>query len=369
MLRRLLYLNGLATIAAVIHHAVHWALTAMFWWADRYRPVSVPNYDQMGSAAYYLLRLVDQLAISALPVFLFVSGFYVAFTNKDRKGREAWGLVLGRMRWLLLPYLLWSSLVLLEGYYDGRSYDFWKIVNIYLTGGAAAPYYYVPLIVQLYLLSPFILPMVRKHPVGILLLGFLLQIVVAISWYLPWFGVSGSAMEPAMSLLRQWPPLAYAAWFIMGMVASVHLNAFERLLSRHKRWLLLALALGFVLGQVEWGALIHLSGKEWLSPQLTIMNKFFVLLVLLSFLCFKGINPIDPSVAEFIGIRSYGVYLIHAPVLEFSARVVYHFAPGFLAYTPLFLACLVIAGLTLPLISMVVIQRSPFKKHYRDLFG
>lgn len=369
MLRRLLYLNGLATIAAVIHHAIHWALTAMFWWADRYRSVSVPNYDQMGSAVYYLLRLIDQLAISALPVFLFVSGFYVAFTNKDRKGKEAWGLVLGRMRWLLLPYLLWSSLVLLVGYYDGRSYDFWGVVNIYLTGGAAAPYYYVPLIVQLYLLSPFILPLVRKHPVGILLLGFLLQIVVAISWYLPWFGLSGSAMEPAMNLLRQWQLLAYMAWFVMGMVASAHLNAFERLLSRHGRWLWLALGLGFMLGQIEWGALTHLSGKEWLSPQLTIVNKFFVLFVLLSLICFKGINPISPSIAEFVGIRSYGVYLIHAPVLEFSARAIYHFAPRFLAYTPLFLACLVIAGLTLPLISMAVIQRSPFKKYYRDIFG
>jgi peptidoglycan/LPS O-acetylase OafA/YrhL len=369
MLRRLLYLNGLATIAAVIHHAVHWALTAMFWWADRYRPVSVPNYDQMGSVTYYLLRLVDQFAISALPVFLFVSGFYIAFANKNQKGKNAWNLVFIRIRWLLLPYLIWSSAVLLMSYYDGESYDFRGIVSIYLTGGAAAPYYYVPLIIQLYLLSPFILPIARKYPLTILLASLLLQIVVAISWYLPWFGLSGSAMEPAMRLLRGWPLLAYAAWFVMGVVASIHLNIFERLLARYNKWLWLALGLGLILGQLEWDALIHLSGKEWLSPQITIVNKFFVFIVLLFFLAFDRITPIKPSVAEFIGVRSYGVYLIHAPVLELSARAVYHLAPGFLAYVPLFLVYLVMSGLTLPLIVMAVVQRSLLKNYYRDIFG
>ena len=92
-------------------------------------------------------------------------------------------------------------------------------------------------------------------------------------------------------------------------------------------------------------------------------------IVLLLFLAFDRITPIKPSVAEFIGVRSYGVYLIHVPVLEFSARAVYHLAPGFLACVPLFLVYLVMSGLTLPLIVMAVVQRSLLKNYYRDIFG
>ena len=86
MIRRLLLLNGFAAIGAVLYHATGWGYTAMFWWTDRYLPVDVPDFSQLGSVAYFSLRLVEQLIIFSIPSFLFVSGFFIAFaTGKSQQ--------------------------------------------------------------------------------------------------------------------------------------------------------------------------------------------------------------------------------------------------------------------------------------------
>ena len=56
MIRRLLYLNGIAILCVILFHTTNWGLTAMFAWTPRYLPVSEPVFDQTGSPAYYWIR-------------------------------------------------------------------------------------------------------------------------------------------------------------------------------------------------------------------------------------------------------------------------------------------------------------------------
>lgn len=81
MTKQLLYINGLAIVFAVIHHTVDWLLTAMFWWTDRYRDGSIPNFDLMNGPAYYAIRLIDQIAVVGVCVFLVVSGYFIIFAS------------------------------------------------------------------------------------------------------------------------------------------------------------------------------------------------------------------------------------------------------------------------------------------------
>ncbi len=76
--RNLLLLNELAIFAAVLNHAQSWGFTAMVFWADRYRPVTVPNFDQVGSASYYALTAVAGGISFAVPSFLFITGVFAA---------------------------------------------------------------------------------------------------------------------------------------------------------------------------------------------------------------------------------------------------------------------------------------------------
>jgi hypothetical protein len=47
MIKRMLYLNGLAVLTVILYHSSAWGFIGMFFWTDRYRPVSVPNFDQL----------------------------------------------------------------------------------------------------------------------------------------------------------------------------------------------------------------------------------------------------------------------------------------------------------------------------------
>ena len=105
MAKRLLLPNGLSIASVILFHAAGWGLTAMFAWPHRYLPVTSPNYDQAGSASYYALRLVEQLIIFAISAFIFVSGFFIAFTaGRDRTGLGRYRQVTCERRFgLVLP--------------------------------------------------------------------------------------------------------------------------------------------------------------------------------------------------------------------------------------------------------------------------
>src|SRR4029453_5562871 len=161
MVRRLLALNGIAGILAVSHHSIVWAVTAMFWWTDRYSATTVPNYDRMGGFAFNMLRLVDQFSQIPVPAFLFVSGYFVVAAAGQSNKTVSWNLVMHRVAALLPPYLLGFLVAMALNVVSGRPYTPSSFALALLTGGAAAPLYYVPLIVQLYVLSRWLVPLAR----------------------------------------------------------------------------------------------------------------------------------------------------------------------------------------------------------------
>jgi len=57
----------------------------MFWWTDRYLPVSVPNFDQFGGPSYYFYRVLEQLVIFMIPAFFFVSGILWQRTSRKKR--------------------------------------------------------------------------------------------------------------------------------------------------------------------------------------------------------------------------------------------------------------------------------------------
>ena len=152
MIRRLLLLNGLAAIGVVVNHATGWGFIALIWWTDRYLPVTVPDFSQINTTSYYVLRGLEQLIMFSIPAFLFVSGYFIAFATKKNERTVSWNVIGARVKYLLTPYLIWSVLVLFAKFLQGYEPSIGRVTKILLTGGAAEPYYYVPLLVQFYIL-------------------------------------------------------------------------------------------------------------------------------------------------------------------------------------------------------------------------
>jgi peptidoglycan/LPS O-acetylase OafA/YrhL len=369
MIRRLLILNGLAAVCAVINHAVVWELTAMFWWTDRYLPAGSPSYDPFESWRFFTVGLIDQLVFFAVFAFLFISGFFIAVATGRHQKNVPWRMILQRIKFLIIPYLLWSVVVLALNVAQGRSYTAVELARILILGGASPPYYYVTLLVQLYILSPLLVPLARERWKLLLVVTGLLQLCALAAHYAGLFKIDTGGLEPVLNILRDWHLIGYAFWFVLGMVIGFHLQDFRPSLVRWRWFLLSGMVLTFVAGFLEWGAIRQLSGREWSSPQVLFFNRLFVLFLLLSFVAFEKFPIPFSSFFSKLGPKSYGIYLVHVIPLELTARLLYHLAPGVLAYQVLFLPILILAGVGVPLILMELVNRSFMRPYYKYIFG
>jgi len=363
-------LNGLAILGVVLNHAGAWGFIGMFWWADRYRPVTVPNFDQMGSAAYYALRLVEQLITFSVPAFLFVSGFFIAFVASRKTLFERWKVAGSRIATLVVPYILWSAVIFFGDYLQGQTYTPIGYLRRLVAGRAADPYYFIPLLVQLYLLSPLFLSLAQKRWKLLLFITAIIQFAVQSLRY----PVTLGAESEILTQLGRWPLPFFPAkwfWFVFGIVVSLHLNTFRSWLVRVKRGLLAALVALLTLGIVEWELLLRFSPQDWIGYYETSLDSLYATVFILCYLAYDQVSyPLSQRLSD-LGSKSYGVYLIHAPVLEVTARGIAVLLPWLMASQLLFQSILVALGLGIPLTLMVIanLEVSPVRSSYRYIFG
>ena len=370
MVRRLLYLNGIAILFVIFFHAAGWGFTAMFAWTPRYLPVSAPVYDQVGSLAYYWLRLVEQIVVVAIPAFLFVSGYFMAF-SAGRRDNVTWKQIWGRVKMLLFPYIFWTLLMWAAKLAQGEIFPLTGYAIMFFTGRTTPAYYYVPLLIQYYLLSPFIIPFARNKWVILLIITGIIQFSLQLSQMLVLLnGLQGVPdFVRWLALVPKWFFLARLFWFVLGVVIGFHIKEFKQFLARFK-WIFLVTAVVCIpLGVMEWEAIIRFSGQDWLEHRETILDSIYSLAFIFAFFAFTDVAlPLNKQVSD-LGVKSFGIYLAHIPAMEFTARGIYLLIPALLGVQLLFQPIMVVFGLGIPLLMMAVVNRSPARRYYSYIFG
>ncbi|MCZ7551917.1 MAG: hypothetical protein B6D39_02365 [Anaerolineae bacterium UTCFX2] len=369
MVKKLLYLNGLAVLAVVLNHSLSWSYISLFWWTDRYLPVSVPNFDQLGSPIYYLFRFLEQLIIFAIPAFLFVSGFFLAFAAGRGQSPLRWNIIFVRLKNLLIPFFIWSVIILLMDIALGREVSPAEFLLVIVTGRAADPFYFIPVLAQLYLISPFIVRFARNNWKMLLLVTGAVHAFFVLLRYPPLLNLDIPFLEPIIANNRHFLFPSYIFFLTLGMVFGFHSSEFKEWLYS-RRWLLLGLTGAFfLLGVIEWEMILKASGQEWLGPSETLIDQIYAGFFLLTFFAFERTELPLPRTFNFIGAKSYGVYLTHTIVLIITAKAVYHLIPQLLGLPLLFLLMLTAAGVALPLLLMEIVNRSPLRRYYALIFG
>jgi fucose 4-O-acetylase-like acetyltransferase len=366
---QLLYLNGVAVLFAAIYHASGWGYTAMFWWTDRYGALPTPDFSQLHTAQYYVLRMIEQFVSSGVPIFLFVSGYFVAFATRQNQKTISPKVVRARISMLVVPYFTWSILLLSIRLAEGNAPAPLTAVKMLVLGGFASPYYYIPLLCQLYLLAIIMVPLARKHPLFLLSGALLLQLIVLAVQYAELLRIHTTGLKYFAAFTPSWFFPGRVFWFALGVSIGFHLHAVSARLVRY-RWLALICALAtMLLAALEWEVLLAASGQSWLTPQVTFFDNVYAFLFILAFVGFAGLSlPANGAVRE-LGAKSFGIYLMHAPVQEFAARLLYHLLPAVLAYQILFQPALVIVSLALPLLIIAVVRRSAIAQFQQYLIG
>ena len=360
MVRRLLLLNGIAVIGVVLNHASGYGFRAMFRWTDRYLPVTVPDFSQAGSLAFYGIVLIQQLIYFTLPAFLFVSGLFVAFSAGKDNPKLQWNVVFSRVKTLLIPLIVWIVIIFLFFFRRfPRSLD-----------DALISYYYIPLLIQFFILAPFIVRWAKQRWVLLLILAAVAELSRDTIYYLTALGVEFPGQELLIRLTPPWLIPTLIFWFTLGVVAGIHRERFSQWLARNKKLLLIALVVLVPLTIVEYQLVWQTSGKEWLGPYFGGYSRsFYALAFLLCFLAYEKVSiPYSNNLSQ-LGSKSLGVYLAHGPIMYVVAIILYEFTPRILGRQVMYQSILILIGLGISLIAMQLVSKTRLRVAYHYIFG
>lgn len=338
-------------------------MTSMFSWYARY-PASASPEILATSPAFYLVRAIEQVVVFSIPAFIFVSGYFAAFLAGRQANNISYKQTISRIKGLLIPYLLWSVLFMSMGVVEGKSFGPDRIATNILLGTTTPAYYYVPLIIQLYLIAPVLIALARRNWKALILLTALLQILVHLPASLSLWGIQNEWIN-AIPQIPKWLFVSRLFWFSAGIVAGLHLARIRPVLQKMNPLFGYSVIFFLVAGFIEWEVF-----KGPIQTRETIIDWFYEISVLLFFLSLLESKKLPLIKAfNFLGSKSYGVYLVHVPIMEIIARGIYLIAPWVLPNQLLFFVLIFIPGLGIPLLGMQLFSSPKFKPIYGYLFG
>jgi peptidoglycan/LPS O-acetylase OafA/YrhL len=360
MIRRLPILNGIAALMVVLKHTTSYGFNAMFLWADRYRVIDVPTFDMIGTLPYYILFIINRMADIAIPAFLFISGYIIAFTSKTNTAETTRNYSISRIKKLIAPFLVWSL-----------------VVNILLLRRFPPPiediirmYYYIPLVIQYYLLSSIIVHLAQKRWMILLTGAAVLQIGVEIIGLLRLLNIDYFGHNQLTFITALWLFPGKILFFVFGVVAGLHQEQFSRWTKKHCWKLITLMLLLGSLSYVEYSLVSNLTEIPWLVPHYSgVMHALFTISFVLCFFAFENLKiPYTKELSE-LGGKSLGIYLLNTPAIFLAASAMYYFTPWALEYQTVYQSVLFIVGLGLPLLFMKTFKRSWLRKAYPYFCG
>jgi surface polysaccharide O-acyltransferase-like enzyme len=233
------------------------------------------------------------------------------------------------------------------------------------------PYHFVPLLIQFYLLAPWITRLAKRNWKLLLAGAALIHLVNLGIGYLTNIGFSFPGQDVYLALTPRWFFLTgQPFWFPFGIVFGIHFYNRGRQLARLKWPLLATVILLSLFILAEYSYLDYLNGEEWLGPVFNGLAAIpFSLAVILCFLAFNDVSlPLSSELTQ-VGAKSLGIYLGNIPCVYVVAVLMYHFTPWLLGYHLIYYSILAVAGLGGPLLLMELVRRSPVRVQYRILFG
>jgi membrane-bound acyltransferase YfiQ involved in biofilm formation len=373
MTKRVFLLMGIAMLAVIVSHTAGFAQVALLEWRDRYRPATELSFDPFGSPQYYVLLCVRQLIVWAVPAFFFVSGFFVAYAAHGTRGAYTWKMAGRRVTDLLTPYLVWSGIWFVLDAFRGITFTPIEYLVKLVTGTADnyGAYFFVIVLVQLYLLSPLLVPVARVRPRLVLLASALLQAATLGLQYWVYFASRSPALIAIVRATSpSWLLFHWAFFFPLGLVCGLEGARFRRWLGRCSPVILPATIVLGLAAIVEPEAIYRLTGVDWRWSLYSISATCYSVGFILCFLAFDQAPIPFARAIQQIGRKSYPIYLIHMRAIHLVARLMYGFVPSLLAYQVTILSPILFAsGLFIPLLIIASVAKSPARRYYRYVFG
>lgn len=238
--------------------------------------------------------LLRQVLNCAVPLFLAISGYFMAGKSRERSWIRFWKHQIPKV---YIPTLIWSVPYLALYLWHGN--EWWKGLVLFFACGFSV-YYFIALIIQYYLLLP-ILTNVKR---GGVILAFVITMsaIGLVSWL---HLIKGYGMSSIVhgGLFPVW-----LVFFVIGIYLG---NRQTRMYSLWPWLLLTVVGLALSYMETEWIYPLHRMGYG-IKPS-SHLYSLAVIMVLFSRKVQLVFNPSNVLFAFFcrLGRISFGVYLVH----------------------------------------------------------
>lgn len=268
-----------------------------------------------------ILIAVDQLQRFCVPLFVALSGFGLAL-GYTHKAINLLDFFRKRALRLLPWYLFFATVIIFAVTYifheNFALYDHLAIWRLYVLGRADIHLYFVPMILQLYLLFPILLVLFKKFPP-------IIFVILTFFWQVIWYFLISQQTETILNNNSLWPDyqqyVHFASWifyFVLGMYLAGQTNSFG------KKWLVpgfLIAAVGLVWSTLNSFGLVS-SGINIIVAQR--FTRLPVLLYATGVIIMANYFISTSQLLVRLGKVSFIVYLSHTLIL----RLFFYF-PGF----------------------------------------
>lgn len=350
MSRQFAALRGIAMLLVVFHHAVD--LTKM---AAARQNIAPPS--GLGNAL--IIVPLYELGIYAVPLFLFVSGAFMAYAAKGTPPTISWAVVQNALKRQLLPYFIWSVILYVEVFFHyGEAHSLTEYIKKLIIG---SPFDFVPLLFFFYLVSPFM----TRAAVG--RRGLLLVLVIGVGQL-----VIMNIEAPGILGFRfpGWAPnnvpvlgrtlAQFAVYFPLGLVYGLNMKRVNAHLQRWKRPLLILTLALFALHMAHAYGFVRLPLVQYVAA--------FVALFYTPFIERQRIPQVRRI--ETVSKHSYGLYLTHFVLIDLLLFAITRFAPVLLSWQLPLMWALFVLGLLLPIWLMERVAKvKQMQGVYRAVFG
>lgn len=314
-------LRGIAFLAVVLQHSLAGFI---------YEP-QLKMYEGITSA------LMLNAIRFAVPLFVVLTGFSLYYSDK---GEGYLTFIKKRFKQIILPYLLWTVIYDIFMFFingmktqsiDGVLLEYLKYV---FTGTASYHLWYMVMIIQFYLVSPFFKVFLNKNYSklrnNLALIGFFIVHLLLIYWY---NFKAGSLYEASSGALREvlvYRDRVFIMWmfyFVLGAYFSIYIDEVKKILSKAK-YIFLVLFIGslsYVMFKMinsasfnEQGGytINHFIGSPLNYIMFPLLLTSIIVLYPLSEFILKKNGRLKESLIN-IGKYSFGAYLAHALILHY----------------------------------------------------
>ncbi len=310
--------------------------------------------------------IVLELCRCAVPLFFFLTGYYTLMAPRT------WAAIWSNCKKLVIPMATWSLLGWLFSWRDGNGgWNVLEFLKLFLTGRVQNGYFFIVLIVQYYVMSKWLVPVMERRPALILGLSAVIQLAVHGYDYL--YLLSRLELPSPMGLPSPASPFPECLFprfmfsFALGIYASRSSDRFKRIIGPGFRPVVAAAALSALLMAYERGLIFYrgyavlgfaefeATATSWVEWKISTA-LWSIAAVFLVFGFFQRRIPLRPLL-EKLGKYSFQIFILHGFVLDVSNAILYKFPDRSIINGVLGCLALFAAGIGLPVAMTKAIRR------------